>query len=106
MCIGDCDDDDQCAGTLQCFHDDGIEHVPGCTGKRERWRDVAVDIGAGARGESECCNICHSHFLGEVQVHDHHVAYHSHVPFVETTRTVREKDAGETKSRTKVVRDV
>ena len=51
------------------------------------------------------CNICHSHFLGEVQVHDHHVAYHSHVPFVETTRTVREKDAGETKSRTKVVRD-
>ena len=39
MCIGDCDDDDQCAGTLQCFHDDGIEHVPGCTGKRERWQD-------------------------------------------------------------------
>ena len=32
LCMGDCDDDDDCAGILKCFQRDANEAVPGCQG--------------------------------------------------------------------------
>ena len=34
-CIGECDDDIQCAGTLGCFQRSNGEPIPGCTGNGE-----------------------------------------------------------------------
>ncbi len=37
-CEGDCDNDNQCAGSLRCFQRDGAQNVPGCgTGGTSGW---------------------------------------------------------------------
>ena len=38
-CQGDCDDDDECEGRLQCFNRDDLEEVIGCIGDGESGRD-------------------------------------------------------------------
>jgi hypothetical protein len=39
-CQGDCDKDDDCAGSLRCFRRSGQQRVPGCTGTNTRWQGV------------------------------------------------------------------
>lgn len=39
VCQGDCDDDDECIGDLQCFNRDDLEEVAGCIGDGESGRD-------------------------------------------------------------------
>jgi hypothetical protein len=42
-CQGDCDNDDECAGDLICFHRDGTEVVPGCVGIPEDEADYCIN---------------------------------------------------------------
>merc|ERR1712048_1236123 len=39
MCQGDCDEDFECAGGLNCFQRDGHEPIPGCSGRGIRGFD-------------------------------------------------------------------
>jgi hypothetical protein len=42
-CSGDCDSDDECAGSLRCFMRSGYEPVPGCGGSGEMGTDYCYD---------------------------------------------------------------
>ena len=48
VCVGDCDADNQCAGSLKCFHRSSSEHVPGCT-------NSPTHGGSGGNGSSDFC---------------------------------------------------
>mmetsp|Transcript_17971 Transcript_17971/g.40829 ORF Transcript_17971/g.40829 Transcript_17971/m.40829 type:complete len:660 (-) Transcript_17971:143-2122(-) len=45
MCQGDCDNDEECEGTLKCFQRENLEKVPGCSlgGNDRRSFDVCYD---------------------------------------------------------------
>ena len=43
FCQGDCDNDDDCEGSLVCQQRSGNEVVPGCVGTPERGRDYCVE---------------------------------------------------------------
>lgn len=42
-CQGDCDTDDECAGTMVCFQRNGNETVPGCSGNDPTGNDYCYD---------------------------------------------------------------
>ena len=39
-CEGDCDNDNECSGSLKCFQRSGSEDVPGCSGDRSSYKGV------------------------------------------------------------------
>jgi hypothetical protein len=39
VCEGDCDDDNDCGGTMKCFQRESLELVPGCSGVGKRGWD-------------------------------------------------------------------
>jgi len=41
-CIGDCDDDDDCRGTMKCFQNSGYDLPPGCKGNVTSGADYCV----------------------------------------------------------------
>ena len=41
-CVGDCDNDSQCAGVLRCFFRINLEDVPGCAGRGTVGRDYCA----------------------------------------------------------------
>jgi hypothetical protein len=43
-CQGDCDDDEDCEGSLMCFQRSGDKHVPGCKGPGEPDYDYCVNL--------------------------------------------------------------
>ncbi|CAB9518566.1 expressed unknown protein [Seminavis robusta] len=42
LCKGDCDDDDECSGSMVCFQRNGNEQVPGCRGTAETGTDYCI----------------------------------------------------------------
>ena len=45
-CRGDCDNDDECDGSLECFKRDGFTPVPGCSGDGDENKDYCYDPNA------------------------------------------------------------
>merc|ERR1711956_153859 len=42
-CEGDCDEDDDCKGTLKCFQRSKLQAVPGCSGASKKSWDYCYD---------------------------------------------------------------
>lgn len=49
-CEGDCDSDDDCDGTLECFHRNYFEPVPGCNGAGEFGGDYCYNVSSSIEG--------------------------------------------------------